>query len=74
MCLNLFATGLPKHAVDDFAKAQVPKANPTPSSPLSMLQSSSTVCGLMPVHGGLIHTLARAQTDLVCCQYKKRQT
>jgi hypothetical protein len=28
----------------------------------------------MPVHGGSIYTLARAQTDLVCCQYKKRQT
>jgi hypothetical protein len=71
---NLFATDLPKHAVDDFAKVQVPKANPTPSNPLSMLQSSSTVCDLMLVHGGSIHTLARAQTDLVCCQYKKRQT
>ena len=74
MCPNPFATDLPRHVVDDFAKAQVPKANPTLSSPLSMLQSSSTVYGLTPVHGGLIHTLARAQTDLVCCQYKKRQT
>ena len=74
MCLNPFATDLPKHAVDSFAKAQVPKANSTLSSPLSMLQSNSTVCGLMPVHVGSIHTLAHAQTDLVCCQYKKRQT
>ena len=41
MCQNLFAIGLPKRVVDDFAKALVPKENQCQSSPISNLPTKN---------------------------------
>ena len=50
MCQNLFAIGLPKRVVDDFATAQVPKENQSRNSPISNLSTKNILYDLEFLH------------------------
>ena len=74
MCLNFFAIGWPMHAVDYFARAQVPKANPSLCSLLSSLQSNNSVFDFVRRHAESIPLISHAETNLFFYQYRIHQT
>jgi hypothetical protein len=59
---NLFAIDWAKRVVDYFARAQAPKENQTPSSPLSMLSTRNNECDFVFVPVQLNLPVVRAET------------
>ena len=74
MCRCIDAIGWATHGSDPLAKAQVPKANPTCCSLLSMLQSNNSVFDSVHEHAGSNPQISRAETTQVSYRYKIRQT
>ena len=74
MCPSLVDVGLPRHAADVLAKAQVPKENQSQSSQISNLQTKRNVydSAVVPVQWYLLP--AHAQTNWALFQNKIHQT
>jgi hypothetical protein len=74
MYQNLFAIGWARHDIVQIAMVQVPKANPTLSSHISMLSTKNIVYGSIAVHVELNQLLARVQIGWVYFPNRIRQT